>query len=57
MSDIGRKGLADLFTPMVIKDMHWYSIVLLDNPDCFNSLHDQVFPSLSKILHIDEEMM
>jgi len=57
MSDIGRKGLADLFTSMVIKDAHWYSIVLLDNPDCFNSLHDQVFPSLSKILHIDEEMM
>jgi hypothetical protein len=57
MRNIGKQGLADFFTLMLIKDMHWYSIMLLDNPDSFNNLHGHVFPSLSKILNIDEEMM
>jgi hypothetical protein len=57
MRNIGRQGLADFFTAMLIKDAHWYSIVLLNNLDSFNNLHDQAFPSLSKILNIDEKIM
>jgi hypothetical protein len=54
--NIGWKGLADVISSMAIKDAHWYSIILYNNANSFHALHDEAFPFLSKILHLDDAM-
>jgi hypothetical protein len=42
---------------MTSKKAHWYIIIQLNDNDALDSHHQLVFPSLSLLTNIDEEMM
>jgi hypothetical protein len=42
---------------MTLKKAHWYAIIQPNDNDALDSHHQLVFPSLSLLTNIDEEMM
>jgi hypothetical protein len=56
-SFVGRQAFASFFCAMVQFKAHWYAIVLPSTPSDYDDLHHAVFPALSKLTSIEEQVM